>query len=502
MMHRRELLRALAAAGAAATLPSWAAGTADEFDRAVRDKPWLQPFKGVSDRSGALDCAALSLRGTWPAELRGRFYRNGPALFERGGQRVQHWFAGDGMVQQFTFGDAGVSHRGRLVQTTKLQAEREAGRFLFNAFGRVEGAGHAGGPDSFNTANTNALEHGGRVLAMWEGGSAIDMDPHDLSTRGPVTWGEGLQQVPFSAHPKVDSSGHLWNIGTQGTKLIAWHVDPQGRLAGVQIGDSPYPNGMVHDMAVTPRYLVVPLPPLRQDFAALQRGAGVEQGFRFEPDQPLRILVMRKDDIQQRRVFELPAQFVFHVGNAHETADGQVVLSFIGADDHRTLVHNAVALVAGEDVPLRISRTQTVRMDMANGQWERTVMDDEVEFPRVDPRRIGLPARLLLTCATWRPRGTGSSPLFHGVQLRDLQTGRVERHDYGQHTLVEEHVLVPKPGRSGERDAWLLGTTIDLRTQRTTLNLLDAARVADGPLAQATLPYLLPPGFHGNFSPR
>ena len=61
--------------------------------------------------------------------------------------------------------------------------------------------------------------------------------------------------------------------------------------------------------------------------------------------------------------------------------------------------------------------------------------------------------------------------------------------------------MVPRPGRSGELDAWLLGTTFDARRQATVLNLLDAAHIEDGPIAQATLPYVLPLGFHGNFTP-
>ena len=60
---------------------------------------------------------------------------------------------------------------------------------------------------------------------------------------------------------------------------------------------------------------------------------------------------------------------------------------------------------------------------------------------------------------------------------------------------------MPKPGGRDELDAWLLGTTFDAMQQRTVLNLLDARRVADGPIARATLPYVLPLGFHGNFTP-
>ena len=42
----------------------------------------------------------------------------------------------------------------------------------------------------------------------------------------------------------------------------------------VQIGESPYPNGLAHDVAVTPRYIVLPLPPVKLDFAAIARGMG------------------------------------------------------------------------------------------------------------------------------------------------------------------------------------------------------------------------------------
>ena len=501
-LNRRELLRALAAAGAATSgLPAFAsASVAESFDRAVDHKPWLAAFKGIGETTQALHCDALRLTGNWPATLRGRFYRNGPALFERHGERHPHWFAGDGMVQQFTLGDSGVSHLGRLVQTPKLLAEQQAGRFLYNAFSaRHPDDPPVGGPDAFNTANTNALEHGGRLLAMWEGGSAFAMDPSDLATTGAVTWGDGLQQMPFSAHPKVDRGGHLWNIGTSGTRIVAWHIDPHGRLAKVQVGESPYPGGMVHDMAVTPRYLVVPLPPLKQDFPRMMQGGSPAEAFVFEAREPLRILVMEKDDITRRRVFELPAQMVFHVGNAHETADGGIVLSFVGAADHRSLVENAVSVMDGRGTHGRVSRTQWARLDMRTGRATSHAFDDRVEFPRIDPRRTGLPARQLLTTATWRDY-PDTANVFHGVQLRDMESGRMARYDYGDGVQVEEHIVVPRPGGSHELDAWLLGTTVDFRRHVTVLNLLDARHLADGPIAQATLPYALPPGFHGNFT--
>jgi all-trans-8'-apo-beta-carotenal 15,15'-oxygenase len=508
-MNRRELIRALGALGAASTLPTLAlerapAGAdlaAAAFDRAVSDMPWLRPFKGVSAGADTLRCEALALSGRWPSGLRGRFWRNGPALFERGGQRYRHWFDGDGMVQRFEFGPRGVSHLGRMVHTPKLVAEREAGRFLVNALGtRIDNAAPSQGPDSFNTANTNAIEHAGRVLAMWEGGSAYALDPTDLSTRGAVTWQAGLEQVPFSAHPKVDPQGNLWNIGTSDDKVVVWHVDRSGELVRVQVGESPYPGGMAHDVAVTERYIVLPLPPVRLNFGRAGPGREPEQAMEFGRDEPLRILVMKKDDIRERRVFELPTQFVFHVGNAHERADGAIVLSFIGAPDAAFLTRDAIELMRGHGGMSTHTSTQLATLDMASGRARIEALAGAVEFPRIDPRRIGAAARHLVSAANWKSFPGRGRTLFHGVQVQDLASGRVDRYDYGADTVVEEHIVVPKPGRTGELDAWLVGTTFDARRQVTRVNVLDARHVADGPIAQATLPYALPLGFHGNFT--
>ncbi|HEV7577966.1 MAG TPA: carotenoid oxygenase family protein [Caldimonas sp.] len=509
-INRRAALRTLGAIAAATSLPTWAAAPAPvasegaAFDAAVAGVPWLKPFKGISDggaADGDLRCESLAITGRWPAALRGRFYRNGPALFERDGQRYRHWFDGDGMVQQFTFSDRGVAHVGRLVRTPKRAAERSAGRFLYSAFGTPAPSDvPIQGPDSLNAANTNALEHAGRVLAMWEGGSAFELDPRDLSTRGAVTWQEGFEQMPFSAHPKVDPTGHLWNIGTFADKLVVWHVDAAGRLARVQTGTTPYPNGMAHDVAVTAQYIVLPLPPVKMNYGAVARGATAEQAFVFERAEPLRILVMRKDDIAQRRVFELPAQLVFHVGNAYERSDGSIALSFVGAPDASFLTRGAVAFVAGRiDAPAAASM-HTAVLDLRTGRASVESVGNGVEFPRIDPRRIGSAARFVATAASWRNDAPRRGALFHGVQLQDLQTGSVDRFDYGDRIVVEEHIVVPRSRGGGERDAWLVGTTFDAARQVSVVNVIDGRRVGDGPIAQATLPYWLPLGFHGNFT--
>ena len=76
--------------------------------------PWAAAFKGVTQDLPAID---MTVEGTIPAACYGSLYRNGPALFERDGQRYSHWFDPDGMIQSFKLSAKGISHFGRFVRT-------------------------------------------------------------------------------------------------------------------------------------------------------------------------------------------------------------------------------------------------------------------------------------------------------------------------------------------------------------------------------------------------
>src|SRR3978361_1270856 len=75
------------------------------------------------------------IEGHVPAWLRGSYYVNGPARFERAGQRYKHWLDGDGMVCSLRFSGDGVRVTNRFVQTPKLKEEDAAGRFMYREFG-------------------------------------------------------------------------------------------------------------------------------------------------------------------------------------------------------------------------------------------------------------------------------------------------------------------------------------------------------------------------------
>ncbi|HAJ01697.1 MAG TPA: carotenoid oxygenase, partial [Brevundimonas sp.] len=115
------------------------------------------------------------------------------------------------------------------------------------------------------------------------------------------------------------------------------------------------------------------------------------------------------------------------------------------------------------------------------------------EFPRSDPRRAGQPRRFSLHTAGESP----DRPFATAIGLHDWSTGQAHQYDFGPDHVVEEMVVVPKPGQDAEDAAWLVGPTINLKDKVTELHVLDMARLSDGPVASWRSHTALPAGFHG-----
>ena len=278
------------------------------------DAPELTPLRGLAGEN--LDTPSAAIEGRLPNALRGSYFRNGPGLMQRAGQRYRHWFDGDGLVQAWTLQDGRASHRARFVQTEKFRAEQAAGRFLLPAFGTAIPAERpVRGADSVNTANTSVMLQGNSLYALWEGGSAHELDPATLATRGVKAWSPELLGMPFSAHPKVEPDGTVWNFGTANSRLVVYQIGADGQVRRHAVLDVQAP-AMLHDFAVSQRHLVFLLAPVTLDWAAVRAGQAMLDAMRWHAEQPTRVLIIDKADFSRQRLFEMPACHVFHFGNA------------------------------------------------------------------------------------------------------------------------------------------------------------------------------------------
>jgi carotenoid cleavage dioxygenase len=497
-MNRRDFHRQ-AARAAALALGSTAFG-ARASSPPTADPPnrfWAQAFDSVPERHAPLEVA---FDRPLPAPLRGTLWRNGPALMRRGDTRYGHWFDGDGMIHALRLRERALVHEARMVGTDKYRAEQAAGRFLRSAFGTaVPGSLPAATPDDINVGNISVLPLGDELLALWEAGSPWRIDPANLETLGRKTWSVESDRLSFSAHPRIDTDGTVWNFGylTGSGKLALWRLRPDGSLAALRLIDAPNAD-MVHDFAITDRHLVFVLMPLRIDPQAPRDAAFIDR-LRWREGEPSVLMLVDKDTLTVSHRFELPGMAFFHLGNAWREADS-VVVQVMGMSSMQSLMDAIRTAMAGQPSQPLASTMIEVRASLREprARLEATPMVG-AEFPSWDPRHTGRPTRHLMGVAAGASLPAGAFG-FNAVVRHDRATGRIDRHDLGAGMLADEHLFVPQPG-AAEGEGWVLGTAHDRLADRTVLSVYRAQALADGPISQAVLPRRLPPGLHGRFQP-
>lgn len=475
-LDRRQFLGTSLIAGAAIITPDMALAGATPPGWAL----------GVADVEADVPQETLRLvQGKVPAGLLTTLFRNGPAKFRRGASAAGHWFDGDGLVRRWRVEDGKATLAARFVDTPKRRLETKLNAMVQPGFGSPRRAGAVvNGPDDTNAANTSVMVAGGQLYALWEGGSATMLDAATLATQGPKTFRRDLKQMAFSAHPRVDRDGTVWNFGGNGENTFIWKLNPNGSLAKAEMIKLDR-NSYFHDFTTTARHLIFVLQPWVQEEFKFPLSTGMA----WKPQLGTQVLVIDKDDFSKRRVFELPAFSFFHLADGWEESDGTIRFDGCLEADPTFGQTAASALLRGEHIKAPTPMLTQIVLHV-NGKAEMKTTRTAAEFPASDRRMAGQ-ARRFTTHVT----GYRNTPFPHAIAMWDWSKGRDDKHDFGSHQLVEEFLFVANG--AGENDGWLIGTSLNLKAQKTELHLLNAAKLSDGPVATWQANLALPLGFHG-----
>jgi carotenoid cleavage dioxygenase-like enzyme len=447
--------------------------------------PFLQgPYAPVTEEITAFD---LPVTGTLPAELDGRYLRNGPnplGLDDPG----SHWFLGAGMVHGIRLRNGKAEwYRNRWIRSRRVA----------EALGEQwpGGAVHAG---TDFAANTHVIAHGRRTLATVEAGALPYELTEELDTVGPCDF-DGTLPGGYAAHTKLDrQTGELHAVAY----FWAWDhvqhvvVGPDGRVSGttdVPVADGP----MMHDFALTERYVVLLDLPVtfNMDMAA----AGSRLPYTWNPSHQPRVgLLPRKGTSREVRWFDVDPCWVFHTLNAYDDG-GRVVVDLCrygGSYDLSGLSGNG---------PLTLDRWI---VDPGTGTVRQQRLDDRPqEFPRVDERVVSRPHRYgysavagEVSAATVQRDGTFQDAAFADALLKhDLVTGTVEAHRFPRDAAVGEAVFAPSASDGAEDDGYVMAFVHDPERGAADLMILSAQDFAGAPVARVHLPRRVPLGFHGSW---
>ncbi len=448
----------------------------------VSVNPYLEGnYAPVADEVTATD---LPVQGELPAELEGRYLRNGPNPIEPVDAATHHWFAGDGMVH-------GVRLRGG-------RAEWYRNRYVGSAHvSRVRGLPDVPGPNWNGSPigpNTNVAGFAGTTWAVVEAGGCPVELTYDLETVGRNDF-SGTLPGAFTAHPKLDpDTGELHAVVYAPAQWMD-HVQyvvvgPDGRVRRTL--DIPLGMTMLHDCSLTQRYVVIYDQPVTVDLDLAVAG---RFPFRWDPDHGNRVGLLPRDGTADDICWiDVPLGYAFHPLNAHDVLD---------ADGTERVVIDLCNYPRMFDREIRGPFETMARLE----RWTltpgtRTAHIDVVdESPNEFPRHrgsVGTRAhRFGYTTSPSADPAAGWPTLKH-----DLVTGARRVFDHGPGRAAGEPVFVAREGGTAEDDGWLVTFVHDLGAGTAELVVLDAGDFdTRGYVARVALPQRVPFGFHGNWVP-
>ncbi|MEO6629797.1 MAG: carotenoid oxygenase family protein, partial [Aquihabitans sp.] len=312
----------------------------------------------------------LSVTGTLPPELDGRYLRNGPNPLVAPDPASYHWFLGDGMVHGVRLRDGNADwYRNRWVRSTAVST----------ALGEAPAPGER---HMFDTANTNVIGHAGKTFAIVEAGACPVELTDELETVCHSDFG-GTLPHGFTAHPKRDpETGELFAVNYYWGRPNVLEVVVVGVDGTVRRRlDVPVPgNPMVHDCSLTESFLVLYDMPVTFDLDLAAQGNGFPYG--WNPDYGARIgLLPREGEAADVEWFDVEPCYVFHPLNAYDEGDTVVLDVVRHPRMFATDMHGP-----NEGMPSLWRWT----VDRTSGKVREEQLDDlPVEFPRVDERVVG-----------------------------------------------------------------------------------------------------------------
>ena len=439
-------------------------------------------YSPVAEEVTAVD---LPVIGELPAELNGRYLRNGPNPAGEVNPATHHWFMGDGMVHGIRLGDGKAQwYRNRFVGSTAMARRRGTPD--------IPGPNWSGfefGP------NTNVGGFAGTTWAMVEaGGTPVELT-YELDS---VARNDFYGTLPgaFTAHPKFDPG-----TGEMHAMTYAWaqwmdHVQyvvvgTDGRVNHTV--DIPLPGmTMLHDMALTERYAVVFDQPCTVDLELALAG---RFPFRWDPDYGNRVGLLPRSSSSADDIvwIDVPVGYSFHPMNSFDRTDGSLVVDLCVFDK----MFDEDILGPFENLP------RLERWELSPGQRTAsvTVVDESPnEFPRARGSVSTKPYRYGYCVGVSNQPGEGWTTVKH-----DLETGERRVFDHGPGRAAGEAVFVASKesstGSNGvDEDAgWLLTFVHDQNNESAEFVVIDARDFDRGYVAQVRLPQRIPFGFHGNW---
>lgn len=206
------------------------------------------------------------------------------------------------------------------------------------------------------------------------------------------------------------------------------------------------------------------------------------------------IVVIPKDNSKPVQWFEAPPRWMWHSFNAFERGD-EIIADFIGYEEPDHFIGEDPTLFAvmeGRLSPAKYTGDiMRYVINLKTGQLrEELLLAGNYEFPMIHPALNGYAYD-----TGYASYGAEGNVLHSGLARIDMNSGQVDRFDFGEHTHVGEPIFVP--AGSAQDKGTLLSMALDGHSGNSFVAVMNAGDLASGPVAKVHLQHHTPLSFHG-----
>jgi beta,beta-carotene 9',10'-dioxygenase len=460
---------------------------------------------GFETLESEVEVDRTTMTGSMPGWLSGTLVRTGPAKFEVGTQKYNHWFDGLGMLHRFSLSNGEVSYGNKFIQSRAYMHAMENDQISFREFATdpdpelYKYVSQGFEPHGTDNAIVNVVKIKDKILATTQMPLPIEFDPSTLKTIGTFDYEDNLPDGFTTPHPMVDGN-YLYNFNISLDPPVSHNLyrfdGTKRELMSTIPSEAP---SFVNSFAMTERFIIFVEQPYRLDYMKLiAGGTAFANCFDWHPEEPSRFWIIDKDDGEILRTFETDPFFFLHHINAYQDQDGFVIDMVTYKDPQIIKALYLDNLRTGGSIP--VPQARRFRLSLDDDQvYSEPLRDAFVELPHINDAFNGKPYRYFYGFG-----GYGS--VLAGAQLTyDFANAVVKVDVSGGPTKIwqvegcfpGDPIFVPRPGSTEEDDGVLLSVVLDSDASRSFLLVLDARSMAE--LARADLPHHIPFSLGGNF---
>lgn len=466
----------------------------------IKNLSWKKAFFKSASEFASVPLEVIS--GSLPTKLKGSYYSIGPGVLERNGERIAHWFDGDGGILKVDLTGETATATYRYVQTEAYQKEEAEGKFSFGSYGRLPSG-------SFwqkltvpikNRANSGILALGNRLLALWNAGAPYVVNAQDLATLGlDSTFLADKEELPYSSSPKIDpDTRNIYNFGIEyGTKakLKLYCSDRTGKLLlqkDLPLDGFPY----IHNFVLAGQYLVFFIPPLRLKLLPfLSKQKSFSDALSWNPEEGTQILIIDRQDFSIVSQGETFPWFSWNYSNGYVNQAGNIVVEAICYEDFS--INQFL-----KDVPHNQSASSNkgkLREIIVNPQTGQVISNQShlnhfCEYPLVATQEVGKPWRFTYL-SVYSEDSNVQQDLPNIIARFDRQTGELTKVNLGTncYPVLTVHVHDNEESNAG----WLVTQVFNGNTGITEIWFFAADGLDSEPVCKLALPSAIPFGFAG-----